>query len=117
MAERYEDALRILEGQSSDNYTIYSWIHRAVSNAMINRPDEAKIWVARTLEKHPDLTIEGYLNRPDWTDSDRKHLTKIMQAAGFPACARPDQLKGIEHPIRLPECGTSVAPYTNLRSG
>ena len=110
MAARYEDALRVLEGQSTDNYTIYSWIHRTVSYAMLDRPDEAKLWLAKTLEKHPDLTIQGYLSPPDWADADRKHLIPIMRKAGFPPCATPIQLKTLDKPIPLPECSTNVAP-------
>jgi TolB-like protein/Tfp pilus assembly protein PilF len=110
MAERYEDALRIVERQSPENYTVYSFIHRAVANAMLNRPEEAKLWVSRTLEKHPDLTIQDFLSRPDWGEFDRKHLTKVMRAAGFPSCATPDRLKAIENPIPLPECVKTAAP-------
>jgi TolB-like protein/class 3 adenylate cyclase/Tfp pilus assembly protein PilF len=109
MAGRYADALRVLERESTDNYTIYSWIHRAVSYAMLDRPDEAKLWVARTLEKYPDLTIQGYLSPPEWIEADRKHLIPIMRKAGFPPCATPVQLKTLEKPIPLPECSASVA--------
>ena len=109
MAERYADALRILERQSTENYNIYAWIFRAVCNAMLGNSEEAKLWVARTLEVHPDLTIEGLLAGPDYRDADRKYLGKIMRTAGFPVCAKPEQLKAIENPIRLPECSATVA--------
>ncbi len=110
MAERYEDALRVLERQSPDNYTVYSWVNRAVSYAMLDRSQEAKLWVTRTLEKHPDLTIEGFLADPGWLDSDRAYVGKVMRKAGFPVCAKPEQLKGIKNPVRLPECSAPVAP-------
>lgn len=110
MAERYDDALPILEGQSTENYTMYSWIFRAVANAMLDRPDEAKLWVARTLEKYPDLTIEGFLAGPDWLDTDREHLGKVMREAGFPICAKPEKLMEFAKPVRLPECSGTVAP-------
>jgi TolB-like protein/class 3 adenylate cyclase/cytochrome c-type biogenesis protein CcmH/NrfG len=109
MAERYQDALRVLEGQSPDNYTVYSWVNRAVSYAMLNRSQDARLWVTKTLEKHPDLTIEGLLAGPDWLDADRAHLSKVMRKAGFPVCAKPEQLKGIQNPVRQPECA-AVAP-------
>ena len=110
LAERYEDALRVLEQQSPDNYTIFSWICRAASYAMLNKPDEAKLWVARTLEKHPDLTIESFLATPGWPDVERVHFAKVMRAAGFPVCAKPEQLKGIEGAIRMQECSAAASP-------
>jgi hypothetical protein len=115
MAERYKDALRVLEGQSTEVYTIYSWIHRAVSNAMLGRAEEAKLWVSRTLEHHPDLTIQGYLSPPDWTDADRTHMIKVMREAGFPPCAKLEELKSIDNPIRLPECSATGAPEGHSR--
>jgi tetratricopeptide (TPR) repeat protein len=109
MAGRYADALRVLERASTENYTIYSWIHRAVSYAMLDRPDEAKLWVAKTLEKHPNLTIQGYLSPPDWSDTDRNHLIPIMQKAGFPTCASTEELKLLEKPILQAECSGGLA--------
>jgi TolB-like protein/class 3 adenylate cyclase len=110
MAERYQDALRVLERQSPDNYTIYSWINRTVSYAMLDRSQEAKLWMSRTLEKHPDLTVEGFLADPNWLDADRAYLGKVMRKAEFPICAKPEQLEGIKNPVRLPECSAPVAP-------
>jgi tetratricopeptide (TPR) repeat protein len=110
MAGRYEDALRVLEQQSSNNYTIYSWIFRATSNAMLGKPSEAKDWVSRTLQQHPNLTIEYFINfDTGMADADRKMFTETMRKAGFPPCATPDQLKDYKKPYRLPECSTTVA--------
>ena len=90
VAGQYEDALRVLEQQSPGNYTLYSWIFRAISNAMLNKPDEAKVWVARTLQQHPDLTIEHFINfDTGLADADRKLFTETMRKAGFPPCATP----------------------------
>jgi hypothetical protein len=43
-------------------------------------------------------------------DAERKLLIETMRPAGFPPCAKADQLKGIESPVRLPECGATAAP-------
>jgi TolB-like protein/class 3 adenylate cyclase len=108
MAERYEDALRILEQQSPDNYTIYSWIFRAASNAMLGKSDAARDWVSRTLQKHPNLTIENFINfDTGMAEADRRMFTETMRKAGFPPCATADQLKSYEKPYRLPECSTT----------
>lgn len=110
MAGRYEDALRILEQQSPNNYTIYSWIFRATSNAMLGKADEAKDWVARALQQHPKLTIESFINLDaGMADADRDMYTETMRKAGFPACATPDQLRDFTEPYRLPECSTVSA--------
>jgi TolB-like protein len=108
MAGRYEHALRILEEQSTDNYNMYSWVYRGVSNAALGKEDEAKATVAKTLEQHPDLTIEGFVSSPGWSEAERKLLIDKMRQAGFPPCAKLDQLEGIANPTRLPECATAV---------
>lgn len=110
MAGRYKDALHILEQQSSDNYTIYSWINRAVANAAVRRDDEAKIWVKRTLEHFPDLTIESQISGQGLSAAERERVIETMQKTGFPPCATPEQLKGLTNPIRLPECMTQSKP-------
>jgi len=71
---------------------------------MLNKPEEAKLWVERTLEKHPDVTIEGFLAGPDWTEADRKHMDKVMLQAGFPLCAKPEDLLQFAKPVRRPGC-------------
>ena len=108
MAERYADALSVLKRQPTENYNVYSWVSGSVANAMLDRPDEAKLWVQRTLQEHPDLTIEGFLSTPDWADADRQYLAALMRAAGFPACAKTEQLEGFKSPIHLPECARST---------
>jgi hypothetical protein len=60
--------------------------------------------VSDALAHHPDLTIEGFVGTPDWTDSDREELTEMMRAAGFPACAKPETLVRYPQLVRLPEC-------------
>ena len=77
---------------------------------MLDRSQEARLWVTQTLDKHPHLTIEGFLASPDWFDSDRAHLGKVMQVAGFPVCAKPEQLEEIKNPVRLPQCSAPAAP-------
>jgi hypothetical protein len=73
-------------------------IFRAAANAMLNKPEEAKLWVASTLAKHPGVTIEGFLAGPDWTDSDRAHMRKVMRQAGFPLCAKPEDVVQFSEP-------------------
>lgn len=49
MADRYRDALHVLEQRPSETYTIYSWVHRAVANAALDNTAAAKVWVAKAL--------------------------------------------------------------------
>jgi len=107
MAGRYKDALRILERQPLENYIRFSWIVRAAVYAELGRDEEAKTWVAKALAKYPELTIEGFINEPGWSDSERKRIMDAMQHAGFPPCALPGQLDGVTSPIRIPECVNS----------
>lgn len=107
MAGRYEDALRVLERLPLENYNSFSWIVRAAVYVELGRDEEARIWVAKGLTKYPELTIEGFVNGPGWSDSERKRIMDAMQHAGFPPCALPDQLDGVTSPIRIPECVNS----------
>ena len=60
---------------------------KAGALAMLGRGDEARAVVARTLGRFPDITIESYVNHPEWADHERKRLVEAMKMAGFPACA------------------------------
>jgi tetratricopeptide (TPR) repeat protein len=105
MAGRFEDAVRVLEQQSTENFHIYPWVIGSASYAMLGRVDEAKVWVAKTLEKYPNLTIEGFLSTPDWNDRERKFLSDAMRRAGFPVCAaRREDIATSAMAALLPEC-------------
>ncbi|PTE12374.1 winged helix-turn-helix domain-containing protein [Mesorhizobium helmanticense] len=107
MAGRYEDALHVLERLPLENYNSFSWIVRAAVYVELGRDGEARTWVAKGLAKYPELTIEGFVNGPGWSASERKRIMDAMQRAGFPPCALPDQLNGVASPIRIPECVNS----------
>ena len=107
MAGRYEDALHVLERLPLENYNSFSWIVRAAVYVELGRSEEARTWVARGLVKYPELTIEGFVNGPGWSDAERKRIMDAMQHAGFPPCALPGQLKVVTNPIRMPECVNS----------
>jgi hypothetical protein len=57
------------------------------------------------LKRYPDLTVEGYVSDPGFNDTERQHLIRTMKLAGFPACAKVDQLGRFAKPIWLPEFG------------
>jgi TolB-like protein/class 3 adenylate cyclase len=103
-AGRFEDALRILERLSKDNYNFYSWVYRAASYAALGRAAEAKAATSDALQHFPDLTIEGFTGTADNSDADRIRLIGPMRAAGFPPCAKPEVLAKNPQLVRLPEC-------------
>jgi tetratricopeptide (TPR) repeat protein len=104
MAGRYEDALRIQDQMGPENYGRRMWVYRPAALAATGRTMEAKTALAESLKWFPDLTIEGFLNISDTTENDGRRLIETMRLAGFPACAKPDQLAQIAKPVRLPEC-------------
>jgi len=103
-AGRFEDALRILERLSKDNYNYYSWVFRAASYAALGRAAEAKAATSDALQHFPDLTIEGITGTADNSDADRIRLIEPMRAAGFRPCAKPETLAKNPQLVRLPEC-------------
>ena len=103
-AGRFEDALRILERLSKDNYNFYSWVYRAASYAALGRAAEANAATSDALQHFPDLTIEGFTGTAENSDTDRIRLIGPMRAAGFPPCAKPETLAKNPQLVRLPEC-------------
>ena len=105
MAGRYEDAARLLERVPPDNYNRSRWAIRAGSYAALGRAEEAQAIVKQALDAFPDLTIEGFVSDPGWSEAERQRLIETMRTAGFPACAKPEELAQFAKPVRLPECG------------
>ena len=101
---QFEDALRILERLPKEKYQPFAWVMLAASYAALGREPQAKATVADMLAKNPDLTIEGFLGAPDWSDADRVRFIGPMRAAGFPPCAKPEILAKNPQLVRLPEC-------------
>ncbi|TPI72534.1 adenylate/guanylate cyclase domain-containing protein [Mesorhizobium sp. B2-8-9] len=104
MADRYQDALRIIERQPAENRTRYGWVLRAATYAALDQADNAKAATSDALKRYPDLTAEGFANDPGFNDRERRKLAETIRDAGFPPCAKPEQLARIEKPMHLPEC-------------
>jgi TolB-like protein/class 3 adenylate cyclase/tetratricopeptide (TPR) repeat protein len=102
-AERYEDALRMVERQPPESRTRWGWAQRAASNAALGRSEEARAAVAEALERHPDLSIQGLLSSP-LVEAVRKQMEGLMREAGFPVCAKPEEVAKFEKALHLPEC-------------
>lgn len=107
MAKRFEDALKVMDRQTEDNYSTWAWVERAGSFAFLGRMEEAKKTVAEALKRFPDLTIEGFANSPGMSEVDRTIHVEAMEKAGFPPCARPEILAKLSAPFRLAGCKTS----------
>ena len=104
MAGRYQDALRVMERQTPDNYNKYAWAQRAGSFAALGRMAEAQATVKEALKRHPSLTIEAIVNNPGFNEVERQRLIDTMRLAGFPACAQPEEISKLAKPFRLSEC-------------
>ena len=79
-------------------------LRRAGNFAGLGRMEEARAAVADALRRFPDLTIEGFVSGPGMNDLERQRFVETLRAAGFPACARPEDLVRFSKPMRLPEC-------------
>ncbi|WP_455874984.1 adenylate/guanylate cyclase domain-containing protein [Rhizobium yanglingense] len=104
MAGRYEDAVKMLERMTPNNYQKWNWVVRSSSLAALGRTDEANASVIETLKQHPDLTVESMINEPGLSTMERSRFIETMPLAGFPACAKPEALAKLAKPVRLPEC-------------
>ena len=104
MAGRYEDAVKMLERMTPNNYQRWTWVVRSSSLAALGRTDEANASVREALKQHPDLTVESMINEPGLSTMERSRFIETMPLAGFPACAKPEALAKLANPARLPEC-------------
>jgi TolB-like protein/class 3 adenylate cyclase len=104
MAGRYEDAVKMLERMTPNNYQKWTWVVRSSSLAALGRTDEATASVTEALKQHPDLTVESMINEPGLSTVERNRFIETMPLAGFPACAKPEALAKFTKPVRLPEC-------------
>lgn len=108
MAGRYDDALRIIEKQSTENRTMYGWIMRAATLASLGERDKAHAAAKDALARYPDLTAEGFGNEAGILEIERKTLAEATRDAGFPPCASAEKLASISQPFRLPECSANA---------
>jgi TolB-like protein/class 3 adenylate cyclase/Tfp pilus assembly protein PilF len=104
MAGRYEDALRMLDRISPDQWNLGAFVRRGAVLAALDRPDDANAAVTEALKRFPDLTIQSYVSDLGWSDGERQLLIPTMRKAGFPACARPEVFAKLAKPVALPEC-------------
>jgi TolB-like protein len=109
MAGRYEDAVKMLERMTPDNYQKWNWVVRSSALAALGRIDEANASVIETLKQYPDLTVESMINEPGLSTNERSRFVETMPLAGFPACAKPEALAKLSKSVRLPECEAGKA--------
>jgi tetratricopeptide (TPR) repeat protein len=109
MASRYADAARLLERAPPKSFNKFRWVILAGSYAAQGMVAEAEATRNKALASIPDLTIEGFINDPGMNDAERQKFADNMRLAGFPPCAGPGQLKGIERPESLAECSAKLA--------
>jgi tetratricopeptide (TPR) repeat protein len=103
----YEDALRFGELKPRELWGPCDFVMRAATLAALGRAGEARAAVADALARHPTVTIEGYTILDHvWSEAERERLTETMREAGFPACARQEEVARSEVGAmrrRLPE--------------
>src|SRR5215208_5131851 len=109
MAGRYEDAVKMLERMTPNNYHKWNWVVRSSSLAALGRTDEANASVLEALKQHPDLTVESVINESGLSTMERSRFIETMPLAGFPACAKPEALAKLAKSVRLPECEAGKA--------
>jgi tetratricopeptide (TPR) repeat protein len=116
-AGRYEGALRTVERQPPESRSLGGWVQQAAGYAALGRTEEARATVADALARHPKPSIQGFLSRPDFSEAERKRTGGLMRKAGFPVCAKPEELAKVEKPLRLPECAAWGREMSQVRRG
>lgn len=109
VAERYDDALDMIDRLTPEIYSPRTWAMRASALAALGRSDEAEMAVASALAAWPGYSIETVLNFPGPGPEAHRLFVETMRNAGFPPCASPAFLATIRDPVRLPECEAEEA--------
>jgi TolB-like protein/class 3 adenylate cyclase/cytochrome c-type biogenesis protein CcmH/NrfG len=116
MTGRYEDTLRALARLPDEARGPPNFAMEAGALAALGRTDEGRTAVGRALTRFPDMSIEGLISSPAWADHERSRFTETMRKAGFPACAKPEELAKFEKPVRLPECEAERTKAASIKS-
>jgi TolB-like protein/DNA-binding winged helix-turn-helix (wHTH) protein len=104
MAGRFEDAALMYERIPPGSLDKFRIVMKASTYAALGRKGEASAAVVETLGQFPELTVEEFVSEAGWADSEQVLLTKWMQEAGFPLCAKAEVVKAPRDPFRLSEC-------------
>jgi TolB-like protein/class 3 adenylate cyclase/Tfp pilus assembly protein PilF len=115
-AGRYDDSLQILEKRPEETMDPDQFIRKAGSLAALGRAAKAQAVVTKALARFPDISIEKQISPPGFADHERQRYIETMRKAGFPACAKAEELAQFEKPIQLPECESERARTTPARS-
>ena len=107
-AGRYEDALRVVDRQSAESRPLGAWLQRALIYAALGRSNDARAAVTDPLARYPTLTVQGWVSRPDINPAGRPKYEDLMRKAGFPVCAKPEELARYPNPVPYAECATEV---------
>jgi TolB-like protein/class 3 adenylate cyclase/cytochrome c-type biogenesis protein CcmH/NrfG len=116
MAGRYEESLQVLVQRPNDAMIADLFILKGGSLAALGRAAEAKAVVTSALARFPDISIEKHASRPEFIEHGRQRWIETMGKAGFPACARAEELAQFAKPVRLPECEAKRVKATAARS-
>ena len=103
-AGRYEDAVGMYNRTSPESLGPSHWALKSGALATLGRTEDAKATVNQALKRFPDLTIQGVVSSPGWSDAERQRILETLRLAKFPACAKPDILAKAEKPFHLAEC-------------
>jgi TolB-like protein len=116
MAGRYDDGLQVFVKRPEEAMNAQQFILKAGSLAAVGRAAEAKAMVIKALARFPDISIEKLISRPDFAEHERQRLIETMRKAGFPACAKAEELAQFDKPLRLPECEAKRVKTAAARS-
>ena len=112
---RYDDVVRVLDRLPDESRAAADYVLEGSSLAMAGHAEEAKKAVAKALALDPETSIERQISDPSVGNLDER-FTEAMRKAGFPACAKPEELAKFENPVRLPECEAVRTKATAIKS-
>jgi TolB-like protein/class 3 adenylate cyclase len=104
MADRFEEALDMLDRGGPEAMNAWTSAIRAGSLAALDRNEEAKAAVASALARFPDMSIEGVTDDPSMNARELDHMVALTRKAGVPPCAPEAKRADLWEKARLPEC-------------
>jgi TolB-like protein/DNA-binding SARP family transcriptional activator len=102
---RHDDVISIQSRQPEDEWNSDAFVIVAGSLASLGKKEEAAALAKRGIAKFPGLlSIERFALNRYWPPHASKVMADLMRRAGFPVCAKDEELTDTPKPVRLPEC-------------
>ena len=104
IAGQYDDALAMHQRRPRDSYGRADFVEGATILAAVGHQKDADTLAQEASRRFQDISIEAYVSGASPNPTERQRLAEAMKKAGFPFCARTEELKAFPDMQQLSRC-------------